>query len=98
MIGCGKNDSVFFERILRESNLTLFAGDATEETQKHTCEILQSQTTADLRKVNKDRKLITQEPITILHGPLEILNPFLYILFQHCISKNADMLPLFRLF
>ena len=39
-----------------------------------------------------------QEPIRLQHGPLEILNPFLLILFQHCVSKSEDVLPLFLLY
>ena len=39
-----------------------------------------------------------QEPIKLQHGPLEILNPFFLILFQHCVLKSADMLPSFLLF
>ena len=45
------------ERYLREPDLILSrairAGHATEETHKHAHEILQFQTTADLRKIKK---------------------------------------------
>lgn len=51
MIVCGKNDNVFLERLLRESDLTvsraISAICAAEETLKHTREIFQSQSTAD---------------------------------------------------
>ena len=39
-----------------------------------------------------------QEPIRLHHDPLETLNPFLLILFQYCVWKSADVLPLILLF
>ena len=36
--------------------------------------------------------------IKLQHGLVRILNPFLLILFQHCISTSAEVLPLFLLF
>ena len=57
MIVCGTNDNAFHEKLLRESDLTLSraisAGHAIEETREHDREILQVQSTADLRKINK---------------------------------------------
>ena len=57
MIVCGTNDNAFREKLLRESDLTLSraisAGHAIEETREHDREILQVQSTADLRKINK---------------------------------------------
>ena len=54
------------ERLLRESDLTLSrdisTGHAAEETQKHNCEILQSQSTVNLHKINKLCKLCHQAP------------------------------------
>ena len=40
----------------------------------------------------------SREPVRLQHGPVEMLNPFLLILFQHRVSKRAKMLPLFLLF
>ena len=57
MIVCGTNDNAFREKLLRESDLTLSraisAGHAIEETREHDREILQVQSTADLRKIKK---------------------------------------------
>ena len=57
MIVCGTNDNAFREKLLRESDLTLSraisAGHAIEESREHDREILQVQSTADLRKINK---------------------------------------------
>ena len=57
MIVCGTNDNAFREKLLRESDLTLSraisAGHTIEETREHDREILQVQSTADLRKINK---------------------------------------------
>ena len=57
MIVCSTNDNAFREKFLRESDLTLSraisAGHAIEETREHDREILQVQSTADLRKINK---------------------------------------------
>ena len=56
MIVCGTNDNAFREKLLRESDLTLSraisAGHAIEESREHDREILQVQSTADLRKIN----------------------------------------------
>ena len=66
MIVCGTNDNAFRERLLRESDLTLSraisAGHAAEETRKHAREILQSQSGADLLKINKLHKPRHQIP------------------------------------
>ena len=57
MIVCSTNDNAIREKFLRESDLTLSraisAGHAIEETREHDREILQVQSTADLRKINK---------------------------------------------
>ena len=51
------NDNAFRERLFREPDLTLSraisAGHAPEETRKHVYEIFQSQSAADLHKINK---------------------------------------------
>ena len=39
-----------------------------------------------------------REPIRLQHDPVKILNPFLLIPFQYCVSKSAEVLPLFLLF
>ena len=66
MIVCGSNDNVFCERLLRESDLTflraIIAGHAAKETRKHACETLQSQSAADLHKINKLHKSCHQAP------------------------------------
>ena len=66
MIVCGTNDNTFPERLLRESALTLSraisAGHAAEKTRKHTREILQSQSVADLHTINKVCRLGHQAP------------------------------------
>ena len=60
MIVCDTNDKEPRERLLRESDLTLpraiSAGHAAEEIRKHAREILESQFTADLHKINELRK------------------------------------------
>ena len=60
MIFCDTNDKEPRERLLRESDLTLpraiGAGHAAEEIRKHAREILESQFTADLRKINELHK------------------------------------------
>ena len=60
MIFCDTNDKEPRERLLRESDLTLSraisAGHAAEEIRKHAREILESQFTADLRKINELHK------------------------------------------
>ena len=64
MIVCSTNDNAFREKFLRESDLTLSraisAGHAIEETREHDREILQVQSTADLRKINKLASLVTK--------------------------------------
>ena len=39
------------------------AGHAAEVTQKHACEILQSQSAANLHKIKKLHKLVTKLPL-----------------------------------
>ena len=60
MIFCDTNDKEPRERLLRESDLTLpraiSAGHAAEEIRKYAREILESQFTADLRKINELHK------------------------------------------
>ena len=66
MIVCGTKSNAFHERLLRESNLTFLrtisAGHAAEETRTHAREILQSQSAANLHKINKLRKPRHQAP------------------------------------
>ena len=61
MIVCGANDNAFYERLPRESDLTLLraisVGYAAEETRKRAPKILQFQSTSDLHKTDKLRKL-----------------------------------------
>ena len=61
MILCGTNGNAFRERLLRESDL-ISASHASEETRKHTREILQLQSGTDLHKINKFRKPRHQVP------------------------------------
>ena len=66
LIVCGANNNAFRKRLLRESDLTLTrainAGHTTEESQKYACEIMQSQSAADLHKINKLCKHHDQAP------------------------------------
>ena len=61
MIICGANDNAFYKRLPRESDLTLLkaisVGYAAEETRKRATKILQFQSTSDLQKTDKLRKL-----------------------------------------
>ena len=66
MIVCGINDNAFRERLLKESDSTLAravsARHAAEESQKYPCEILQSQSAANLHKISKLCKPRHQAP------------------------------------
>ena len=66
MIICGTNNNAFRERLLRQPDLTLSRaiseGHAAEETQKYVRKILQSQSTVNLHKINKQCKPHHQVP------------------------------------